>query len=300
VRVTGLQQGQNTLLFRAEIPMIAASEWPYVQASVQVALPFMQRGFIQWLFWVAGILVLGFGAYLRLRQKKEKELKALLHQTQLGTVQAQLNPHILFNLLSSLQNSINNRSKSEASNHLVRIARLIREVLELSIAPDPNARYPFPTISLDHETRFLENYLQLEAMQHSPNFQYEIRNEVAGDPARVFIPPLLVQPLAENAVIHGIKPNAGKAGFIRIVFREAGEDLVISVEDDGVGQSAASGGSPQLFRYRSRGGELLQKRLHLMGKLGFPAKWGISARPEGGTLAEIRIRRMGVGLGEHG
>lgn len=292
VYVVGLEQGSNTLLFRAEIPMIAASEWPYVQASVQAELPIMQRTFIQWLFWGGGILLIGFFINSWLKEKKEKKLRALLHKTQLSTVQAQLNPHILFNLLSSLQNSITNRDKMEASEHLVRIARLIREILELSIAPAPNARYPFPTISLRHEIRFLDNYLQLESMQHTPNFKYEIRNEVTTDPERIFIPPLLVQPLAENAVIHGIKPQAGKASFIRIIFREDGDDLVISVEDDGAGPSGASGARSVLFRHRSRGGELLQKRLYLMGKLGFPAKWLVELRPEGGTVAEIRIRKI--------
>lgn len=78
------------------------------------------------------------------------------------------------------------------------------------------------------------------------------------------------------------------------MFREEGAHLVISVEDNGVGLLGASGGRHPLFRYRSRGGELLQKRLNLMDKLGFSATWSIHYKTEGGAVAEIRIRKMEI------
>lgn len=292
LHITGLRHGQNTLRFRVRIPMMEESAWPSVEGRVQAHLPLMQRAFMKWILWAGGLLLVGFLGYGLYEQHKEKKLLALLHQTQLNTVQAQLNPHILFNLLSSLQNSIANRSKQEASDHLVRIAQLIREILELSISPDKDARYPFPTVTLQKEIRFLDNYLKLESIQHSPNFQYEILNEVSGPPERIAIPPLLVQPLAENAVIHGIKPNTGKTGLIRIRFREEADNMIITVEDNGAGPTTSSGARHPLFRYRSRGGELMQQRLHLIDKLGFPATWSVKPGPEGGTIAEIRIKKM--------
>jgi len=64
------------------------------------------------------------------------------------------------------------------------------------------------------------------------------------------------------------------------------------VEDNGEGPTTSSGARHPLFRYRSRGGELMQQRLHLIDKLGFPATWSVKPGPEGGTIAEIRIKKM--------
>jgi len=272
--------------------MIAPADWPYVQSTVMAELPIMQRQIMKWFLFGGGIVLAMVLFYLVLKRKRERELRALLDQTQLATVQAQLNPHILFNLLSSLQNSINNRSKTEASAHLVQIARLIREVLELSITPDKGSQFKFPVITLEQEIQFLRNYLELESIQHSPPFQYEIRSELAAGQEGLVLPPLLIQPLVENAVIHGILPNTGKIGLIRILFREEGNQLVITVEDNGHGPSTGGSARAPLFRYRSRGGELLQRRLYLMGKLGFPAYWPLKPEPKCGTIAEIRIKKM--------
>lgn len=287
--VSGLQHGQNQLRFRAAIPMMAESEWPAVECSVTANLPFWERSAVQKALY--GLLLLSLIGLVWgiIKRKEEKKLKDLVRQAQLSTVQAQLNPHILFNLLSSLQNSIENRSKQEASEHLVRIARMIRDVLELSIVPGVDTGYKFPTIPLDQEIAFLENYLHLESVQHSPPFQYEIRNEVK---TRLVLPPLLVQPLVENAVIHGIRPRAGQRGLIQIEFQEEGEQLVIRVTDNGIGLAEGASGQSPLFRYQSRGSELLQERLRLIRQLGFATGYSLTPRSTCGAMAEIKIRKM--------
>jgi hypothetical protein len=292
MHLVGLEHGTNSLRFRVKIPGREAATWLYTQGSLRVVLPLMQRGFIQWLFYVGSLVSVALAILWWKKEKKGRILLEQLHQTQLNTVQAQLNPHVFFNLLSSLQNSIVNRGKADAAGHLLRIARLIREILELSMPPDKSGPYKFPTITLDKEIRFLDNYLKLESMQHSPPFEYEIINQVATHPEKISIPPLLVQPLAENAVIHGIQSQAGKAGFIQIIFWEEGGSLVITVKDDGLSKSKQSVNQEKLFRYRSRGGELLQKRLLLMGNLGYPATYSLKPGLEGGTVAEIRIKKM--------
>jgi LytS/YehU family sensor histidine kinase len=205
-------------------------------------------------------------------------------------VQAQLNPHILFNLLSSLQNSVVNRSREEASDHLVRISRLIRDTLEISISSSENAKAPFPVISVSKEADFLRNYLGLEAMQQNPPFSFEVRTRLSTSPDLVSIPPLLVQPLVENAVIHGVRPAMHKRCAIEVEFRDEGENIIVSVTDDGTGvaNSVRSG----TLRYRSRGSELLEKRLYLLGKLGYPASVSVRQREAGGTIAEITIKKI--------
>ena len=292
IHLAGLEHGKNTLQFRVKTPGTAGTTWLYTQGDLRVILPLMQRSFIQWFFYGGALIMVAFATLWWRKAKKGKILLEQLHQTQLNTVQAQLNPHVFFNLLSSLQNSIVNRGKADAAGHLLRIARLIREILELSMPPEKSGPYKFPTITLDKEISFLDNYLKLESMQHSPPFQYEIINEVVTRPESIAIPPLLVQPLAENAVIHGIQAHKGNVGLIRIRFCEEGSNLVITVQDDVLDKALQHVNHEKLFHYRSRGGELLQKRLLLMGNLGYPATWSVKPVLGGGTLAEIRIKKM--------
>jgi hypothetical protein len=290
IHISGLLHGSNYLQFRVKAPGLPEHKWPVTALSAEASLPLAQRGVFKiLLLFVLMALVLSVLAWHRRRQR-EKVLLNQLDQTRLGTVQAQLNPHILFNLLSSLQNSVVNRSREEASDHLVRISRLIRDTLEISISSSENAKAPFPVISVGKEADFLRNYLGLEAMQQNPPFSFDVKIGLTTSPDLVSIPPLLVQPLAENAVIHGVRPVMNKCCSIEVVFREEGGNIIVSVTDDGVGiaNSVRSG----TLRYRSRGSELLEKRLHLLGKLGYPASVSVRQRETGGTIAEITIKKI--------
>ncbi|MCC7466363.1 MAG: histidine kinase, partial [Saprospiraceae bacterium] len=262
--VTGLAHGSNRVIFRANIPLIHEANWPHTECTLSVELPLWERPWMK-IVMVMLVCLLGFLVFISWKNRKSRQkLQNLLRQTQLGTVQAQLNPHILFNLLTSLQNSITNQSKKEANEHLMSIARLIREILELSFTHNPSSGYKFPTITLKEEIRFLENYLHLEAAQYAPAFVYEIRNDA---PDNLVLPPLLVQPLVENAILHGVLPNKGKEGRILVHFSTEAGHLAITVSDNGVGLEKSS--SNTISRYRSRGGELLQERLRLLQQLGF-------------------------------
>ena len=290
IHVSGLSHGSNYVQFRVRAPGLPEDRWPSTALVAEAALPLVQRGvFKVFILLLAGALLFSALAWFRRRQR-EKALLNQLDQTRLSTVQAQLNPHILFNLLSSLQNSVVNRSREEASDHLVRISRLIRDTLEISISSSENAKAPFPVISVSKEADFLRNYLGLEAMQQNPPFSFEVRTRLSISPDLVSIPPLLVQPLVENAVIHGVRPAMHKRCAIEVEFRDEGENIIVSVTDDGTGvaNSVRSG----TLRYRSRGSELLEKRLYLLGKLGYPASVSVRQRETEGTIAEITIKKI--------
>jgi hypothetical protein len=290
IHISGLSHGVNRILFRARAPGLPEDRWPVVALAVEAVLPLIQRGIFKGLLlMVLAALVLSVLAWYS-RHRREKVLLNQLDQTRLSTVQAQLNPHILFNLLSSLQNSVANRSREEASDHLVRISRLIRDTLEISISSSENAKAPFPVISISKEADFLRNYLGLEAMQQNPPFQFDVTTELSTSPDFILIPPLLVQPMVENAVIHGIRPVMGRTCFIGVCFSEHDGNLRISVTDDGIG--IANSTRSISLRYRSRGSELLEKRLYLLGKLGYPATVSVLQREKGGTIAEITIKKI--------
>ncbi|MFM7400290.1 MAG: sensor histidine kinase, partial [Bacteroidota bacterium] len=290
IHISGLSHGSNYIQFRVRAPGLPEERWPSAAMMAEAALPLTQRGIFKvFLLFLAGALVLSVLSWFKRRQR-EKVLLNQLDQTRLSTVQAQLNPHILFNLLSSLQNSVANRSREEASDHLIRISRLIRDTLEISISSSENAKAPFPVISVSKEADFLRNYLGLEAMQQNPPFLFDVKVQFSVSPDLVSIPPLLVQPLVENAVIHGVRPAMNKRCSIEVEFRDEAENIIVSVTDDGVG--IANSIRSSTLRYRSRGSELLEKRLSLLGKLGFPASISVRQRDTGGTIAEITIKKI--------
>lgn len=282
IPINNLKRGDNYIDFKAEYNALSV----VTQLTVNADFPGLSLSYLRWFvpffLGASGLLVLSF-------YRKKKQLR----QAQLSTVQAQLNPHILFNMLSSLQNSIANRTKEESSSHLVQVAQLIREILEYSMPPEGNHKFPFLTISLEQEIAFLEKYLKLESLQHTFPFHFEIINQISHtSKGRLSVPPLLVQSLVENAILHGLRPKKDKNGYVKIVFEEKIDLLIISVIDNGVGINSAKNSSGGLFHYRSRGSELLRERLTLIGQLGYPFKLQTQPNPDGGTIATIQIKKM--------
>ena len=148
------------------------------------------------------------------RQNKEAELKAL---------RAQLNPHFIFNSLNSIQGLINNQQVENANEYLADFATLMRSTL---IASDK------PSHSIAEELSVLEKYLRLEQMRF--HFRYSIQSSPEINATTTEIPPLLLQPIVENAVKHGISA-LGEKGIITVKTEKRLNDLVISITDNGKG-----------------------------------------------------------------
>jgi len=151
------------------------------------------------------------------QQFKEKEVAKL----QLNSVRSQLNPHFLFNALSGIQNLINKNEIDNANKYLAKFARLTRNVL------DDNE-----LISLSKEKSLLDDYLQMEQLRFG--FKYEINHSENLDLDNIEIPSMLLQPLVENAVKHGISQKAND-GKITISFNKKESDLALTITDNGNG-----------------------------------------------------------------
>jgi sensor histidine kinase YesM len=120
-------------------------------------------------------------------------------------------------------------------------------------------------VTLEDEVRMLENYLSLEKMRFKDAFDYSVEVAEDTDPFDIEMPPLLIQPFVENAVLHGMK-NASGQGFIRVFFEEKDHALQITVEDNGPGLSAsAKADTAEQPAHKSVGMGITQKRLSLLG-----------------------------------
>ncbi len=144
---------------------------------------------------------------------------------QRSALQAQMNPHFIFNCLNSIQNFIMQNEKLEAMDYLNRFANLIRQNLDASTSN---------TILLSDELDMLKNYIELEQMRFNDAFDYAIHIGDKLDIGSTFIPPLLIQPFVENAILHGVA-GIEQRGKIQIDISKEHQYLYIHIIDNGRG-----------------------------------------------------------------
>jgi len=155
-------------------------------------------------------------------QSREAVLQQQVTEAELRALRAQVNPHFLFNSLNSIANLVVTNPE-QAETMTLRLARVFRHVLANSARP---------LISLHEEIDFLETYLQIEEARFGSRLQVKI----AVDPAVAMepIPSLILQPIVENALKHGLGPKLGP-GHLWITAEADGNQVRLRVEDDGVG-----------------------------------------------------------------
>ena len=182
--------------------------------------------------YILGVVVLFFAGvllvfYLRVKRQKENiVLEKQMLELERQALSLQMNPHFIFNCLNSISNFISQNEKAAAKRYLARFARLMRLILE-------NSRDQF--VSLESEIEMLNYYLELEQLRFNNKFEYEINVDEKLDPSFVSIPPMLIQPYVENAILHGISPKEG-SGNIKLYFKKKKGSLVCEIEDDGIGR----------------------------------------------------------------
>jgi len=152
---------------------------------------------------------------------REAEQAKLATQAQLGLLQAQIEPHFLFNTLSNIHSLIEHRP-DDAKKTLENLTTLLRRSLE---------RTREQSITLKEEVDILRAYLDIQKIRMGHRLSYEI--DVPAELDSTMLPPLLLQPLVENAVIHGL--NSEKGGHVSIQATKQDKALMISVSDNGIG-----------------------------------------------------------------
>jgi hypothetical protein len=167
-----------------------------------------------------------YGLLIKQRQKTAAEQSNKQKvQLELKAIYAQLNPHFIFNALSSIQGLINKQDIKGANSYLSDFAKLMRE----SLNNNNNEQTP-----LKQELSILDTYLKLEQLRFG--FKYEITVDENINVYETDIPSLLLQPLVENAVKHGVS-DLGDKGLIALNIQKQQDDMVIVISDNGKGFS---------------------------------------------------------------
>ncbi|MXV15040.1 sensor histidine kinase [Hufsiella ginkgonis] len=204
--------------------------WYTFQKNVKVNLyvrvkPYWYQTTLFYVILGGAILALLIGALLaatvyRLRAAQTRQLKT---EQQLFSLQAQLNPHFVFNALGSIQGLINAGNADRANHYLTEFSSLLRSTLRTS------GRLYNP---LDLELEILRTYLELEQLRFG--FKWAIITDPALSVSEIDVPNLFMQPLVENAVKHGISVN-GSEGTLTIAISRQGATLSVAISDNGLG-----------------------------------------------------------------
>jgi sensor histidine kinase YesM len=194
-------------------------------------------------------------------EKKHAQLQQQSLELEMQALRAQMNPHFIFNCLSSINRFIFKNDNKIASDYLTRFSRLIRMVLMSSSKK---------LITLEDELEMLRLYLDLERLRFKDAFDYSITTTNIVDIGNIFIPPLLLQPFCENAVWHGLMHKEGK-GHLNVlvseVVSETDKTLHCIIEDDGIGrQKATELKSKSAESEKSMGLRITTERLALLNQ----------------------------------
>lgn len=167
---------------------------------------------------------LGYHGDSRARAIREAQLETRLAEARLKTLEAELQPHFLFNTLHAISTLVH--SDPEAADRMIsRLSDLLRITLNRSSSP---------RIALQEELEFLQKYLEIEQTRFQDRLA--VRYDIDPDALDAEVPRLILQPLVENAIKHGVSPRSGP-GLVEILAVRDGDQLCLEVRDNGVGLS---------------------------------------------------------------
>ncbi|HYL64308.1 MAG TPA: histidine kinase [Candidatus Methylomirabilis sp.] len=178
-------------------------------------------------YWIVAAATHGYFYYKRYREGEVRtaQLSAQLAQAQLQALRMQLHPHFLFNTLNAISTLLH-KDADVADRMIARLSDLLRLTLE---------NVGVQEVRLAKELEFLERYLEIERMRFADRL--EVRMEIAPETLDARTPYLILQPLVENAIRHGISPRAS-GGSIEVTAKREDGNLILAVKDDGPGMPA--------------------------------------------------------------
>jgi hypothetical protein len=213
--------------------------------------------------------------------RKQKEKQQVVEMGLAG-IYAQINPHFIFNSLNTAQFFIKANQMQEAYGHINRFSKLLRSFLHAS-----KHRY----ITIEEEVGNLKNYIELQQTRFTESFDYTI-NLLPEIDTTLKIPSLLLQPLVENAIQHGLFNRKEKGGVLSLTFEKEKEHLVITIEDNGIGRALAKEMRHSVEKKESYGNDLIQKLIFVFNKyekIDINLSYIDKMEPETGTIVKVVI-----------
>ncbi|MBZ5722059.1 MAG: histidine kinase [Acidobacteriia bacterium] len=217
------------------------------------------------------LLYYGLNDWIEIERQKERVLRAetMAHQARLRALQSQLEPHFLFNTLNAISTLVAEGHNSDAVRMIARVSDFLRLTLDANETPE---------ISVTEELEFVRRYLEIEQVRFGDRLRVTIDAQPEAMPA--LVPALVLQPLVENAVKHGILPRE-RGGSVAVTIAMQDGTLRISVADDGPGLSQDSD--------LQRGVGLSNTAARLKELYGNQSRFSVVPSAAGGVTAVIEL-----------
>ena len=244
----------------------------------------------RWVWFGMSMLLLGsFLMYLRYRIDQEKAKQTQLHHLndlERKALTAQMNPHFIFNAMTSIQHLISTGEHELAQDYLNKFARLLRGVFEASKQLQ---------ITLEVDISIIENYIALEALRFDDSFDYTIELEPSLEGNQLMVPALIAQPIIENAIHHGLARKQHD-GHLNIRISDVNDHIEYTIKDNGVGRSESVNNKSVRDSKTSSGIRLTESRLKAGSKRFIPEHLSVedlhlNGKPAG-TLVRFRIPKV--------
>lgn len=213
---------------------------------------------------------------IRVRNLKKREaIKRQIKELEIKAIRSQMNPHFVFNALNSIQSLVNSNQYKETNIYLAKFSVLLRGVLNNS----EKSR-----VTLSDELEAVKLYCELEQLRFEFELTFEVDQDLDSD--LIEIPGMIIQPLAENAVVHGLAP-LGNKGLLQIKINKCSEGLCVTVSDNGVGLPDRS---EDKLREKGYGLKLVEERIAILSQKDKKARLRLESNREGkGTIATLII-----------
>ena len=204
------------------------------------------------------VLTYALSLYLKKGVNDKQKVKEDLLTSQLISLKSQINPHFIFNSLTSLQYLILANERGKSVEYLGRFSSFMRRILN-------NSNELYTTV--EDEMKLIGDYLELEQSRFNDKFSYEIVVDDKIDQERIIVPTLLLYPYIENSIIHGFN-GIEYEGYIKVEIVKHGEEsMIISLTDNGIGrEKAGQNKEKQLKKHKSYGVSLSSDRVALINK----------------------------------
>lgn len=271
---------------------------PEAKITFEVDLPlYKEPNFYKYAaFTFLGLSLLSFYLFWRYRRTRnvtiiqDQQIKYL----EIQALQSQMNPHFIFNVISTIQALVLKKETEEANKHLVSFSKLIRRFLDATVSSnlDRNNINKNNNVSLRNEIELIKLYVNFELLQYKNKFDFflDVKDE---EILNLSLPPMIIQPFVENAIKHGLL-NKETKGKLHLTFYQTEDSLICTISDNGIGrENARLLQSNSLNLYPSRGSALVFQRVEILNSLNQDITISTLDRhpPESGTVVTISFTK---------
>ena len=252
IHLVGLSRGDHELHIRGERDGQFSSN--VLQYDIFIKTPFYLTWWCISIYIVLALLL--FYAFISLESKlleERRDRNLEVSNLEAKAYRAQMNPHFIFNALNGMQGAMVLGGEKEFNKYMASFSRLIRDTIDMSSVDK---------VTVADELRYIKNYVELQDHRLDQKIDLEINVAPKIVQKAVYLPCMMLQPIVENAIVHGLIPKKD-TGEIKIKFDLENEMLRISVTDNGIGRAAAAAQKEGYAKYKSHATQIMRDRIDI-------------------------------------